>query len=101
MVRLAAMVLGTPWASVTVAVKRFSSRRTCPASAPAEAHGKTRPGVILAARNQALLHWLTDDQRFLAGIYAVTLAVKGSRYEAGGQPGCGGAWLAARPAVRW
>jgi hypothetical protein len=94
-VRPAEMVLYTPWAPVTVAVKRFSSRRTCSASTPAEAHSKTRPSVILAARNHALLDWLTDDQRFLTATYAVTLAVKGSRHETGGQPGCGGAWLAA------
>lgn len=68
-VRLAAMVPGTPWASVTVAGKRFPSRRICPAGARAEAHGETRPSVILAARNQALLNWLTYDPRFLTAVY--------------------------------
>jgi hypothetical protein len=76
-VRLAAMVPDTPWASVTVAIKRSSSRRTYPASTPGEAHRKTRLSAIPTARNQALLDWLTDDQRFLTAIYAVTLAVKG------------------------
>jgi Stage II sporulation protein E (SpoIIE)/GAF domain len=36
----------------------------------AEAHRETRPAVILAALNQALLDWLTDDPRFLTAIYA-------------------------------
>jgi hypothetical protein len=72
-VRLAAMVLDTPSASVTVAVKRFSSRRTCPGSTRAEAHREIRPRVGMAARNQALLDWLTDDQRFLTAVYAATL----------------------------
>jgi phosphoserine phosphatase RsbU/P len=36
----------------------------------AEAHRKTRPSLILAALNQALLDWLTDDPRFLTAIYA-------------------------------
>ena len=94
-VRLAAVVLDTPWASVTVAGKRFSSGRSCLASMRGEAHGKTRRSVILAAMNQALLDWLTDDRRFLTAIYAVTLALKGSQHETVGQPGCGGAWLAA------
>jgi len=31
---------------------------------------ETRPSVILAALNQALLDWLTDDPRFLTAIYA-------------------------------
>lgn len=36
----------------------------------AEAHRQTRPSLILAALNQALLDWLTDDPRFLTAIYA-------------------------------
>jgi phosphoserine phosphatase RsbU/P len=36
----------------------------------AEAHRETRPRLILAALNQALLEWLTDDPRFLTAIYA-------------------------------
>jgi serine phosphatase RsbU (regulator of sigma subunit) len=36
----------------------------------AEAHRLTRPSLILAALNQALLDWLTDDPRFLTAIYA-------------------------------
>jgi hypothetical protein len=95
-VRLAATVLDTPWASVTVPGKRCSSRRTCPASTRAEAHRETRPSVIMAARNQSLLDWPTDDQRFLTAVHVVTPALKGSRHQTGGQPGCGGTWLAAR-----
>jgi hypothetical protein len=67
-VRLAAVLLDTPWAAVIVAIKRSSSRRTCRASTPAEAHRKTQPSAILAARNQALLDWLADDQRFLTAV---------------------------------
>lgn len=36
----------------------------------AEAHRHGRPSVILAALNQALLDWLTEDRRFLSAIYA-------------------------------
>ena len=36
----------------------------------AEAHRETRPSLILAALNQALLDWVTDDPRFLTAIYA-------------------------------
>lgn len=36
----------------------------------AEAHRQTRPGLILAALDQALLEWLTDDPRFLTAVYA-------------------------------
>lgn len=36
----------------------------------AEAHRHGRPSLILAALNQALLDWLTDDPRFLTAIYA-------------------------------
>jgi hypothetical protein len=95
-VRLAAMVPDAPQASVKVPGKRCSLRRTCPASTRAEAQGKTLPSVILAARNQTLPNWVTDDQRFLTAIYAITLAPNGSGHEMGGQPGCGGAWLAAQ-----
>ncbi len=36
----------------------------------AEAHRQTLPRLILAALNQGLLEWLTDDLRFLTAIYA-------------------------------
>lgn len=36
----------------------------------AEAHRHDRPSLILAALNQALLGWLTEDPRFLTAIYA-------------------------------
>jgi hypothetical protein len=94
-VRLAAVVLDTPWAAVMVAVKRSSSRRTCRASTPAEAHRKTQPSVILAARNQALLDWLTDDQRFLAAVLCGHTGSERFPARDGGQPGCGAAWLGA------
>jgi hypothetical protein len=94
--RLAATVLDTPGASVTVPGKRCSSRRTSPASTRAKAHRETRLSVVLAARNQSLLDWPTADPRFLTAVHVVTLALKGSRHETGGQPGCGGAWLAAQ-----
>jgi hypothetical protein len=95
-VRLAATVLDTPWASVTVPGKRCSSRRTCPASTRAAAHRETRPSVMMAARNQSLLGWPTDDQRYLTAVHVVTPALKGSRHQTGGLPGWGGTWLAAR-----
>jgi hypothetical protein len=94
-VRLAATVPDTSWASVRVAGKRLFSRRACLARTRAEAHGETRPSVIPAAMSQALPDWLTGDPRLPTAVYAVTLAPKGSRYETGGQPGCGGSWLAA------
>ena len=95
-VRLAATVLDMPWASVTVPGKRCSSRRTCPASTRAEPHRETRISVIMAARNQSPLDCPTADPRFLTAVHMVTLALKGSRHETGGQPGCGGTWLAAQ-----
>jgi serine phosphatase RsbU (regulator of sigma subunit) len=52
---------GVPAAKST-ALARYTLR--------AEAHRETRPSVILAALNQALLEWLTDDPRFLTAIYA-------------------------------
>ena len=47
---------GVPAAKST-ALARYTLR--------AEAHRQTRPSLILAALNQALLEWLTDDPRFL------------------------------------
>jgi sigma-B regulation protein RsbU (phosphoserine phosphatase) len=52
---------GVPAAKST-ALARYTLR--------AEAHRETRPRLILAALNQALLEWLTDDPRFLTAIYA-------------------------------
>jgi serine phosphatase RsbU (regulator of sigma subunit) len=52
---------GAPAAKST-ALARYTLR--------AEAHRETRPSLILAALNQALLEWLTDDPRFLTAIYA-------------------------------
>jgi serine phosphatase RsbU (regulator of sigma subunit) len=55
----------------------------------AEAHRETRPGVILAALNQALLDWLTDDPRFLTAIYATvrpTLAGAAIQVSSAGHP---------------
>jgi phosphoserine phosphatase RsbU/P len=55
----------------------------------AEAHRETRPSTILAALNQALLDWLTDDPRFLTAIYATvrpTLAGASVRISSGGHP---------------
>ena len=52
---------GVPAAKST-ALARYTLR--------AEAHRQTRPSLILAALNQALLNWLTDDPRFLTAIYA-------------------------------
>ncbi len=55
----------------------------------AEAHRETRPAVILAALNQALLDWLTDDPRFLTAIYATirpTAAGASVRISSGGHP---------------
>jgi phosphoserine phosphatase RsbU/P len=52
---------GVPAAKST-ALARYTLR--------AEAHRETRPSLILAALNQALLEWLTDDPRFLTAIYA-------------------------------
>jgi phosphoserine phosphatase RsbU/P len=52
---------GVPAAKST-ALARYTLR--------AEAHRQTRPSLILAGLNQALLDWLTDDPRFLSAIYA-------------------------------
>jgi phosphoserine phosphatase RsbU/P len=52
---------GVPAAKST-ALARYTLR--------AEAHRQTRPSLILAALNQALLDWLTDDPRFVTAIYA-------------------------------
>jgi sigma-B regulation protein RsbU (phosphoserine phosphatase) len=52
---------GAPAAKST-ALARYTLR--------AEAHRHGRPSRILAALNQALLDWLTDDPRFLTAIYA-------------------------------
>jgi sigma-B regulation protein RsbU (phosphoserine phosphatase) len=52
---------GAPAAKST-ALARYTLR--------AEAHRHGRPSLILAALNQALLNWLTDDPRFLTAIYA-------------------------------
>jgi serine phosphatase RsbU (regulator of sigma subunit) len=52
---------GVPAAKST-ALARYTLR--------AEAHHQTRPSLILAALNQALLDWLTDDPRFLTAIFA-------------------------------
>jgi len=55
----------------------------------AEAHRETRPSIILAALNQALLDWLTDDPRFLTAIYATvrpTLAGASVRISSAGHP---------------
>jgi sigma-B regulation protein RsbU (phosphoserine phosphatase) len=52
---------GVPAAKST-ALARYTLR--------AEAHRHDRPSLILAALNQALLDWLTEDPRFLTAIYA-------------------------------
>jgi phosphoserine phosphatase RsbU/P len=55
----------------------------------AEAHRETLPSTILAALNQALLDWLTDDPRFLTAIYATvrpTVAGASVRISSGGHP---------------
>ncbi len=52
---------GAPAAKST-ALARYTLR--------AEAHRHGRPSMILAALNQALLDWLTEDRRFLSAIYA-------------------------------
>ena len=52
---------GVPAAKST-ALARYTLR--------AEAHRQMRPSLILAALNQALLEWLTDEPRFLTAVYA-------------------------------
>ncbi len=49
-------------AAKSTALARFTVR--------AQAHQGSRPSVILAGLNQALLEWDTDDRRFLTAIYA-------------------------------
>jgi phosphoserine phosphatase RsbU/P len=71
---------GVPAAKST-ALARYTVR--------AEAHRETRPGLILAALNQALLDWLTDDPRFLTAIYATvrpTLAGASVQISVAGHP---------------
>jgi serine phosphatase RsbU (regulator of sigma subunit) len=52
---------GVPAAKST-ALARYTVR--------AQAHRQMRPSLILAALNQALLDWLTDEPRFLTAVYA-------------------------------
>jgi phosphoserine phosphatase RsbU/P len=71
---------GAPAAKST-ALARYTLR--------AEAHRETRPRLILAALNQALLEWPTDDPRFLTAIYATvrpTLAGASVQISSGGHP---------------
>jgi serine phosphatase RsbU (regulator of sigma subunit) len=71
---------GVPAAKST-ALARYTLR--------AEAHRETRPRLILAALNQALLEWLTDDPRFLTAIYATvrpTLAGASVQISSAGHP---------------
>ena len=71
---------GVPAAKST-ALARYTVR--------AEAHRETRPSLILAALNRALLDWLTDDPRFLTAIYATvrpTLAGASVQISAAGHP---------------
>ncbi len=71
---------GVPAAKST-ALARYTLR--------AEAHRETRPSLILAALNQALLEWLTDDPRFVTAIYATvrpTLAGAAVEISSAGHP---------------
>jgi phosphoserine phosphatase RsbU/P len=71
---------GAPAAKST-ALARYTLR--------AEAHREARPSVILAALNQALLDWLTDDPRFLTAIYATVRPTAGGAsvcISSGGHP---------------
>jgi phosphoserine phosphatase RsbU/P len=71
---------GAPAAKST-ALARYTLR--------AEAHRQGRPSLILAALNQALLDWLTDDPRFLTAIYATarpTLAGASVQISSAGHP---------------
>jgi len=71
---------GAPAAKST-ALARYTLR--------AEAHRESRPSVILAALNQALLDWLTDDPRFLTAIYATVRPTAGGasvHISSGGHP---------------
>jgi phosphoserine phosphatase RsbU/P len=50
---------------------------------------RTRPSVILAGLNQALLDWPADDQRFLTAVYATVrphLAITSVRISSAGHP---------------
>ena len=60
--------------------------------------GETRPRLILAALNQALLEWLTDDPRFLTAIYAT---VRPTRAGASVQISSAGHPLALVRRARW
>ena len=71
---------GAPAAKST-ALARYTLR--------AEAHRHGRPSLILAALNQALLDWQTDDPRFLTAIYATarpTLAGASVQISSAGHP---------------
>jgi sigma-B regulation protein RsbU (phosphoserine phosphatase) len=71
---------GAPAAKST-ALARYTLR--------AEAHRHGRPSLILAALNQALLDWHTDDPRFLTAIYATarpTLAGASVQISSAGHP---------------
>jgi phosphoserine phosphatase RsbU/P len=71
---------GVPAAKST-ALARYTVR--------AEAHRESRPSLILAALNRALLDWLTDDPRFLTAIYATvrpTLTGAAVQISAAGHP---------------
>lgn len=71
---------GVPAAKST-ALARYTLR--------AEAHRQTQPSLILAALNQALLGWLTEDPRFLTAIYATvrpTPTGASVRISSGGHP---------------
>ncbi|HWG60592.1 MAG TPA: GAF domain-containing SpoIIE family protein phosphatase [Streptosporangiaceae bacterium] len=68
-------------AAKSTAVARYTLR--------AEAHRQTRPSLILAALNQALLDWPTADPRFLSAIYATvwpTAAGASVQISMGGHP---------------
>jgi serine phosphatase RsbU (regulator of sigma subunit) len=71
---------GAPAAKST-ALARYTLR--------AEAHRASKPSLILAALNRALLDWLTDDPRFLTAIYATvrpTAAGATVKISSGGHP---------------
>jgi sigma-B regulation protein RsbU (phosphoserine phosphatase) len=71
---------GVPAAKST-ALARYTLR--------AEAHRETRPRLVLAALNEALLGWLTDDPRFLTAVYATvrpTLAGASVQISSAGHP---------------
>ena len=79
------------WWLATYAVKDTAAKSTALAryTLRAEAHRQSQPSLILAALNQALLDWLTDDPRFLTAIYATvrpTAAGASVRISSGGHP---------------